>query len=447
MEFSIHSLYPVVINLIKQENRTLAFKLLEYYYPKAKTLDDFDTIGTLALRAEHREMYLQCAEHAYSIALSTTPNQIYTARKNLYKAYTVLNYPNQALFYIELNLKIDPNDFDANRHKAFNIALTGDKILAETLLLDLIDTHPDKSSNMSYVLAGKLLREGDTAQGILRFVNASKPTNKLFTEALKMTQWTGNIIPGQIIYIDGEGGIGDEIINIRFFKYLTDLGMQPILYSAWSTYRMDLVDLFRRHGFTVITDTYSIDKTQTWVPMMALPAYLKLEESDLWYGPYLTALRHPKNKLTGTKFKIGIKCSGNPYYQQDEHRKIPIELLLDYLPKDAEVYYIDKEVGHPGAIDLGYSIENWDDTLDFIDQMDCIVSSCTSLVHAAGALGKTTFVAVPIAEYYTWTSTRTDTSTPWYGKNFHVFKQTEVRNWHKPLYTIQQKLQELISKQ
>jgi ADP-heptose:LPS heptosyltransferase len=85
---------------------------------------------------------------------------------------------------------------------------------------------------------------------------------------------------------------------------------------------------------------------------------------------------------------------------------------------------------------LSDRIDSWEDTLDFIDQMDCIVSSCTSLVHAAGALGKTTFVAVPISEYYIWTTSETGTKSPWYGENFFVMRQTKVRDWEYPLTEI-----------
>jgi ADP-heptose:LPS heptosyltransferase len=111
---------------------------------------------------------------------------------------------------------------------------------------------------------------------------------------------------------------------------------------------------------------------------------------------------------------------------------------------NADIYYIDKEVGHAGTIDLGPRIESWEDTLDFIDQMDCIVSSCTSLVHAAGAMGKTTFVIVPIAEYYIWSTSRKDTSSPWYGPNFQVHKQTKIRSWHEPLAAVSDQLQKLM---
>ena len=182
---------------------------------------------------------------------------------------------------------------------------------------------------------------------------------------------------------------------------------------------------------------------------MSLPAYLNLTEDDLWKGPYLKPLRNPKNKLLPSlfgKFRIGIKCSGNPYFGQDEYRKIPIEDILKYLPDNSEIYYIDKEFkDHPRVINLNDRINSWEDTLDFIDQMDCIVSSCTSLVHAAGAIGKTTFVAVPIAEYYIWTTSRKDNSSPWYGPNFKVMRQTKVRDWNDPLSKIGKHVLELMN--
>ena len=95
-------------------------------------------------------------------------------------------------------------------------------------------------------------------------------------------------------------------------------------------------------------------------------------------------------------------------------------------------------------IDLAPRIGTWEDTLDFIEQMDCIVSSCTSLVHAAGAIGKTTFVVVPIAEYYIWSTSSKTTKSPWYGDNFQVHKQTKVRSWDEPLRSINQQLLKLI---
>lgn len=436
-------LRSIVMSLLAEEQRRTAFDILDIYFRRAESISDFDTLGYLSLKAEYRDLYLSCAEAAYCRA--ETPEQKYLARNNLYKAYNVMNHPEKALFYIDLNLQMTPDDFESQTQRAFNLALMGDRTTSENILLDLCEKHPERSKDMQSALSGKMLRDGHTAQGILSFINTFKPSNRLFEESLKMKKWEGGAQPGRIIYVDGEGGIGDELINIRFFRYLEDYGMTPVLYSAWSKYRMDTVDLFRRHGYTVITDPYSIDQQALWTNMMGLPGYLNLSEKDLWYGPYLTALKDAKNLIPGKKFKIGIKCHGNPYFSQDEYRKIPLDQLVNCLPKTAEIYYIDRDkVDHPRLIDTADMIQTWEDTLDIIDQMDCIVSSCTSLVHAAGAMSKTTFVAVPIAEYYIWSTTSQTTRSPWYGENFQVHKQKKTRCWQEPLNNISKQLSKLV---
>jgi hypothetical protein len=441
----IEYLKPVVMDLINCDERKKAWDLIDFYLSHAKTISDYDTLGYAALKSDKRDTYLHCAEATY--ALANTPEQIYNTRINLYKAYNMMNYPEKALYYIEHNLSINPDDFDALCQKAANISLLGDKEKAEQIIFDLINKFPERQHDLEVMLCGKYLREGKLTQGMNAFLGKYKG-NGVFSDTLKMKKWDGIIRPGSTIYIDGEGGIGDEIINIRFFDYLKKLGMHPILYSV-GKYRKDTDDLFRRHGYEIVNNTYSIDPRCTWAPLMSLPAYLNLTEDDLWKGPYLKPLRNPKNSLLHSlnkKIKIGIKCSGNPYFSQDEYRKIPIETMLSYLPKDADIYYIDKEFNsNPNVINLSDRIDNWEDTLDFIDQMDCIVSSCTSLVHAAGAIGKTTFVAVPIAEYYIWTTSKRDTASPWYGSNFHVMKQTKLRDWHEPLSQINEKVVKLMN--
>lgn len=438
-----HHIKTVVLDLLASGQRQLSWDLIDHYYQKASRLDHFDVLGYVSMKASKRDTYLKCAEAAYSLA--QTPDQLFRARSNLYRAYNALNYPEKALFYIEQNLLFEPDDVDTRCQKVFNLSLMGEKQKAEALLLEIVEENKHQASKFQGALSSKHLREGNTAKGILSFVENDKPVNRKFETHLGMKKWNGLINPGKTLYVDIEGGIGDNIINIRFFDRLSSYGMNPVLVSESSDHYNDMNSLLRRHGYNVLTDTLMIDRTQTWVPMMSLPGYMGVRESQLWNGTYLKPLRQEKNKLQGTRPKIGIKCSGNPFFDQDEYRKIPIEQIVGILPSDVDVYYIDKEAkNYPGVIDLSSRINSWEDTLDFIDQMDCIVSSCTSLVHAAGAIGKTTFVAVPIAEYYIWTTSKTDGSSPWYGDNFYVARQTKVRDWQEPLADIGSRVNKLL---
>jgi tetratricopeptide (TPR) repeat protein len=441
-EIDLIGFSTVVKDLLAANKRVESWELLEHFFAKAKSLVEFDTIGQLCLDTEHRELFLQCAERSH--AVSYTSRERYAARNNLIKAYNTMNEPEKALFLINVQLQINPDNYEMLCEMAGNLALMGDKTAAEAIIYKLIETNPENSTTLNTMLSGKYLREGQLVKGVRSFVEGYKENNKVFNDQLKMKRWDGIPRPGKIVYVYGEGGIGDEIINVRFFERIDKLGMRPILVTAENQWHSDKNNLLRRHGVEILCETHSIDRTQYWTPMMSLPADLNLTEEDLWKGTYLKPLRQEKNRLKGDKFKIGIKCSGNPFFAQDEYRKIPLELMLSYLPKDADIYYIDKTKGYPGTIELADRIKSWEDTLDFIDQMDCIVSSCTSLVHAAGAIGKTTFVAVPISEYYIWTSSRTDDSCPWYGPNFHVLRQTKLRDWNEPFSRILDKVKKLL---
>lgn len=422
----------VIDKLIKKDfNHPLACQVLEQFEHYAEDIRDYDTLGELSIVAKDLNLRLRAAEYTYSHA--RTSEELFHSRENLYKTYNMLNYPEKALFYIDLNLQEKPGDTDTLMNRAFNLALLGKREESEKILTSIITDDPKQKDDLEYVLSGAQLRAGDTARGIRNFITKFKPENKLFRKTLDLEFWDGGVQPGRTIVINGEGGVGDEIINIRFLDWFKKHDMKPILYSSWNMYRPDIVDLFRRHGHDVVTKHWFFKEDYLWTHMMALPAYMNLTEAELWTGPYLTPLRAEKNRLQDSNFKIGIKCNGNPYFDQDIYRRIPLDDMVAAMPKNASIYYFDKERSHPDCINLRDRLDTWEDTLDYIDQMDVIVSSCTSLVHAAGAMGKRTIVLVPIAEYYVWTSTRQDETTPWYGDNLSVIKQSQIRSWARPL--------------
>jgi len=428
------ALMSVIEFLTSKEKRRLASDLLDVYFRDAKCLNDFDAIGAAAMETKYTSMYLRCAEICYGLA--RTNQEIVLARENLINAYNFTNQPEKALLYIDLQQQAKPDDFDTQCLKIASLSLMGKRAECEELVQRLFANNPHEKENKEFLLSSIYLRQGRTAKGLMHWLNNFKPKHKIFNDMLKFHHWTGGAYPGRTIISVGEGGIGDELINLRFFDYLRDLFMNPILYATWDEYRSDVTELIRRHGYQVEKNYLFFPKDSLWCYHMNIPAHLGLNESQLWRQPYLFAQRNPKNKLNETGLKIGIKVQGNPYFEQDHYRSIPIDQMLAALPENANIYYIDKAQSYQGCIDLSNRIQTWEDTLDFIDQMDIIVSSCTSLPHVAGAMGKTTIVLTPILEYYIWTSTRKDTSSVWYRSNFFNFKQTSIGSWIEPLQQV-----------
>jgi tetratricopeptide (TPR) repeat protein len=434
----------VVTKLIEEQKQDIAFPLLDFYFGRCMTITDFEFIGRLALKHTYPELAVKCAERTH--ALSYTPEELYISRSNLYKAYHSANEPEKALFYARLNLEKTPNDFETILSYAEYLKSNGQRSESERII-EKLNQRDDLTEKQRETLwtsdTHKTLRSGQTALGIKKYLHTDKDKTTVF-DIRGMKRWNGVIVPGSKIYVNAEGGIGDAIVNIRFFDTLKRYGMEPILFSNLD--RPDIDAVFRRNGYKVITQEFLIEKNVPWEYMMQLPVSLNVTEKDLWAGQYLRAKHDPKNDLGPKKeFRVGIKCNGNQYFARDAYRSIPIDDIINSLPMNTELYYIDTERTDDRTFNLKNQIQSWDDTLDFIGQMDLIISSCTSVAHASGAMGVPTIVYVPILEYYVWTSSRTDNSTPWYGENFHIFKQTKPKSWTEPIESSRELINRIVN--
>jgi ADP-heptose:LPS heptosyltransferase len=78
-------------------------------------------------------------------------------------------------------------------------------------------------------------------------------------------------------------------------------------------------------------------------------------------------------------------------------------------------------------------LNSWEETLAIINDLDIIITSCTSIVHAAAAMGKKTIVLSPMSSYYIWCYSDKQPRSPWYGENVKLIRQKRPRYWDEPL--------------
>ena len=81
---------------------------------------------------------------------------------------------------------------------------------------------------------------------------------------------------------------------------------------------------------------------------------------------------------------------------------------------------------HPEIEALGQDIESFADTAAIVSLMDLVISSDTSVVHLAGALGKPTWILLPFVPDWRWLLDRND--SPWY-PTARLFRQTKLGDW------------------
>lgn len=415
--------------------------VLDLLKPYANTIDDIDRIGVLYAKIREFDITLELAKKIDSIIPNDDHEGKYTCRVNMIRAHLNLNQPNKALELILINEKEKPKDHANQMDKAMVYFLLNEKDKGEGILRNIL-TQPrskDIDNRVRFNLGTYDLQKGNFKEGLRHVLLDGKLLNIWETYKLDITRWDGKTYPGKTILVAYEAGIGDEIINIRWQKHIQDRGMNCVYY----TQRKDLAQVFKDNGYNIITDLKDIQSDWLWTYSMETPVWLDVDYKDLWQGPYLKA-KGTADKLPG-KFKIGLKYSGNLKYDQDLHRTVPKNLLLDCMPEDATLYsfqvFDDIDFNDDRVIPLRDKIKSWDDTLNYIDQMDLIISSCTSLPHAASAIGKETIVMVPILNYYTWAYKHSKHSA-WYGKSTTILRQQEYDNWNAPLEELKALLNE-----
>lgn len=244
---------------------------------------------------------------------------------------------------------------------------------------------------------------------------------------------------GKHVLLRSEGGLGDEIINFRFANNFKERG--AIVTVACHP---RLAKLFSREGYAVVTND-TADRQGVyfdyWVPAMSAAYCLDLEMDDLDGRAYITTPEVEK----GNKFRIGLKWSGNPQFEHEQHRTFPTDLMFDAVGgHDVEYVSLQRDEGKEHRPEWAQEVclDDWTDTAAEIAKCDLVISSCTSIAHCSAAMGIPTWVVTPVLPYYLW-ALPGDTS-PWYD-SVKLYRQETYGLWDAPFNQIKNDLGEYIN--
>jgi len=354
-------------------------------------------------------------------------------------------------------MQYNPQDWDSYIELSLALYAKNQKSQSAEMLKSLLqqqDIPQTIQDTVQFNLADYEFAQGNFPQGMAKLISGRKfRIYGSYSNNFPIPQWQGQKLEDNSrVLVVGECGIGDEIINVRFAQQLRDQGIIPSYASV-----NGLSDIFQHLPYEKcqnysktsnnIKDILDYDY---WTPAMDLPAYLSLDWQDLWQGAYLQSTPHYREKWSHIKSSvpaIGVRWSGNPRYEQDLHRSLPLPQLWQTITQQPASYWsLQRDhnadqiaITQGGMTDLSDKLESWQDTLAVIDNLDLVITSCTSVAHAAAALGKKTVVMVPILNYYPW-SQGTQRSS-WYGENVTVIRQKKVRDWSEPLQELAEFLQ------
>jgi hypothetical protein len=258
----------------------------------------------------------------------------------------------------------------------------------------------------------------------------------------------GTDLRGKRVLIAGEGGYGDEMINVRFAKTIRDRGG----IASWYTRRSDLAGLLRSHsGLDSVLDSDSIKSVQfdAWVPAIDLPRVLQLPLGQIASAPYLFAKLEKAEKWKkqlgqDSKLNVGIRWQTHAGGPNDYARVLSfaeLELVTDL--EGVSFYSLHQGDGmdqlpeNSAVADWGRMFRSWEDTAGAIAALDLVITSDTAIAHLAGALGKPTWMLCPIECSYLWMPP--GDQSIWY-KNFKLFRQKKFRSWTAELDEIKEDL-------
>lgn len=242
---------------------------------------------------------------------------------------------------------------------------------------------------------------------------------------------------GKYLLMCSEGGLGDEIINARFVTEFAARGAKVTL-----TCDPGLASVFSRiEGVSCVIGHRRAPEIyhDFWVPAMSAARVLEKEYRDLNGKPYLSVdpiYRKKWANFFATQWprgeqrpRIGLRFWGNPKFEHEQHRRFPPQFLIDAVG-DRPWISLQKE-------DTSLPLENWEDTLAVIEQLDLVITSCTSVAHASAALGRETWVITPILPYYIWALP--GERSPWYD-SVRLFRQEKFGDWSAPFVKIREAL-------
>ena len=303
---------------------------------------------------------------------------------------------------------------------------------------DILRSYPEQDdARVVFNLGWHEMRHGNLKKG-LQMMDAGRFIDVFGLPRLPGEIWRDQDLTNKTLLFRCENGLGDQIMNFRFAKDFQEKGARVVISCHPS-----LMPIFSRHGFVCIDNGATpYIHYDYWVPSMSA-AHILGYDTDTFPGkPYMTAEPKQLYAKPGT-LKVGIRWAGNPQFEHEQHRRFDPQPLIDlHELKQVTLYSLQRDEnlidGLPFA-DLRDQMKTFEDTASIIQGLDLVITSCTSVAHLSAALGKETWVIVPIMPYYAWAEPK-DTSV-WYD-SVRLFRQTQYGNWDAPLNAVKEALQD-----
>ena len=192
-----------------------------------------------------------------------------------------------------------------------------------------------------------------------------------------------------------------------------------------------LIEIFSEQFICVDSD-YPLDGVyhDFYFPAMSAPLTLRYEYKDVKGESYIDRTANP------IKGRAGIRWSGLPQFEHQQHRLFPHELMFSTV-RDLDCVSLQRDEGaefRPEWMPQA-DVSDWTATRKSISECELVITSCTAVAHLAGAMGVKTWIIVPVLPYYLWALK--GNKTPYYD-SVTLFRQEKYGWWEAPFVKIKE---------
>jgi|TARA_B100001964_G_scaffold160342_1_gene176089 Flp pilus assembly protein TadD len=313
-------------------------------------------------------------------------------------------------------------------------------------------------SEAQHNLSFLLLYEGQFIEGWSKLESRKKALNiKKILNIPKTKIWDGKQFNSTLV-IHAEQGVGDEILISSLYNELFNI-QKNLCISCDKR----LIKIFERSflgiEFVDRKSSFTFSNESKHIFSFSLGQYLRTNvksfnnNSKKWLYSNYKRDKEIQNLIPNSnKIKIGISWK-SPSSKQD-NKDISLLKMISIMPKNffelINLQYgnikddeeeIWKKAKRKFILFKNIDYKNdFDSLISLIMNCDAIVTSDNVTAHFAGALGKKTFLLVPINAFWYWQTKKT--KSIWY-PNICIYRQSESKNWDMPINLLKSDLIDL----
>lgn len=267
--------------------------------------------------------------------------------------------------------------------------------------------------------------------------------------------WNGEPFDGRTLLLHTEQGVGDVLQFLRFLPMIVERkgkGGRIVLECHDSL--TSLLD-----GFPGIDDMIERfappPPADLQLPLLSAPRVLGVERMDqlpatVPYLPIPDGPDVPVPEADPTRLNVGFVFGGNPQFPNDRSRSTRLESWGPLFDLDGVRFFClqkgdrEPEVANAPAsvVRLNERLSSFRDTAVALGKLDLVITTCTSVAHLAGALGRPFWVILSRNADWRWLVGRDD--SPWY-PSARLFRQTTLDDWDEVFARVRAALEQQVA--